>query len=309
MSSLAEKQAMNQAFIESLSNPGQIKYATDAVKEFTRTMVREDGILREYMPALQVSPSDIVSIPGTDKPCVVVDKEPGSPAAVSVPYGTVPIRWYIRGDKYAVMFDRKHTSLFQKDKAELSTYKFDIRQVLFDNAIKDLLYEEDRAFLSGVETALGTVNTNVAWSGVPQWVSIAGGLTRDTWQTALSILPSTPSHLEADTIIMNNVTIREFARWDRVEAGGDLAERLLVDGFGRDIRWDGKKVIVTIKRNLVPDDRVIMLADPRFVGKFLTREDVTLHVEAKLWFIEFMAWEEVGCSIGHTGGLAIADFD
>lgn len=308
MATPAEIQAFNQSFIESFSNPGMYKYSQEALFDFTRTIAREEGIHRNYMPLLPVSPSDLTILPDTDKPCLVIDKEPSSPAAVSIPFAGVPIRWFLRGDRYVVQFDRKHTPMFQKDVAELMTYRFDIRQVLFDNALKDLLYEEDRAFLTAIYAALIGPNNVVPWSGVPQWRTINGGLTRDTWQAGLSIMPSTPSHLEPSVLLLNNITIREFAKWGRDEIGGDFTEQLLLNGWGKDITLDGKKVLVTIKRSLVPDNRVIYLADPRAVGKFCALEDITLHVKRELWMIEFMGWEVVGGAIGHTGGLAIADF-
>jgi hypothetical protein len=307
MPSLAQIQELNEAFFDSLSTPGMEKVASDAIHEFTRTTVREDGILRRMIPAVQVSNSDLTRQIDTDKNCIIVDKEPGSPAAVSMPYGTLPIRWYIRGDRYAVTFDRKMTPMFQKDLAELRTYKMDIRQIISDKSLKDLLYEEDRCFVAAIKAALFAQDTNVPYSGVPQWQTVTGGIDRDTWQYALSIMPSTPSHLEANTILMNNITIREFMKWGRDELGGDTAEKLVFDGWA-DRKLDGKDVLVTIKRGLVPDNEVCFMADPRFVGKLFLCEDVVLHVERRLFMIEFCAWEEIGGAIGHTGGIAWAQF-
>jgi hypothetical protein len=113
--------------------------------------------------------------------------------------------------------------------------------------------------------------------------------------------------LEANILLMNNVTIREYMKWGRDETGDDTAARFLFDGWA-DKPLDGKRVLVTIKRNLVPDNRIIYIADPRFVGKAYTLEDTVLHVERKLWMVEWCAYEEVGGAIAHTGGLAIADF-
>ena len=307
MASPAETQALNEAFLDALCTPGMEKTALDAVNEFTRTTVREDGIWRRIIPMVQVSNSDLTRLPNTDLPCIVVDKEPSSPAAVSLPFGPLPPRWYIKGSRYVVSFYRKATPMFQKDLDTLRTYKMDIRQVISDNSLKDLLAEEDRGFLAGVQAALIGVDQAVPYSGVNQWQTIFGGITRDTFQAGLSIMATTPSHLEPNVILMNNVTIREFNKWGRDETGGDKAERLLFDGWSES-QLDGKQLVVTIKRNLVPDYRMHFFGDPRFVGKAFTLEDTVLHVERKLWMVEWCSYETIGGAIGHTGGLAISDF-
>ena len=61
---------------------------------------------------------------------------------------------YIRGPRYLVMMDRIVTPRFTKDVDELRTWIMDIRQVLSDNAIKDMLAEEDGKFITAVNTAL-----------------------------------------------------------------------------------------------------------------------------------------------------------
>ena len=307
MPSPSQIQAVNEAFFDALSTPGMEKTALDAVHEFTRTTVREDGILRRIMPGVQVTNADLTRLIETDKPVVVVDKEPGSPAAVSMPYGNLPIRWYVRGDRYAVSFGRKSTPMFQKDLAELRSYKMDIRQVISDNALKDLLSEEDKGFLTMIRKSLIGLNSTVPYSGVPQWRTIWGGIDRDTWQAGLSIMPSTISHLEANTWLMNNITIREFLKWGRDEIGGDTAERLFFDGW-TDRKIDGKPGVVTIKRNLVNDSEVFFFGDPRFMGKLYIMEDVVAHIKRELWYVEWCYYEEIGGALGHTGAAAIGSY-
>lgn len=154
MSSPSSVQVLNEELFSQLETPGMEKNALDAVNEFTRVRVREDGFYRKIIPPVQVSNDDLDRQVDTDKPVIVVDKEPGSPAAISIPFATLPINVYIRGPRYRVMFDRIVTPRFVKDIDELRTWQMDIRQVLSDNAIKDMLAEEDSKFLTAVNTAL-----------------------------------------------------------------------------------------------------------------------------------------------------------
>jgi hypothetical protein len=308
MSSPSSVQVLNEELFSQLETPGMEKNALDAVNEFTRVRVREDGFYRKIIPPVQVSNDDLDRQVDTDKPVIVVDKEPGSPAAISIPFATLPINVYIRGPRYRVQFDRIVTPRFVKDIDELRTWQMDIRQVLSDNAIKDMLAEEDSKFLTAVNTALGgAANAIVPTSGVAQWETVWGGISRDTVQEALKIMPKTPSHLEVNTVLINNVTIREILKWGYDEAGGSLSGDMLKSGWS-EIDLMGVKWVITIKRDLVPDDSMYFFGDPRFIGKSYLLEDTTMHIKREAFMIEFFAYETLGGSIGHTGGLARADF-
>ena len=307
MSSPSSVQVLNEELFVQLETPGMEKNALDAVNEFTRVRVREDGFYRKIIPPVQVSNDDLDRQVDTDKPVIVVDKEPGSPAAISIPFATLPINVYIRGPRYRVMFDRIVTPRFVKDIDELRTWQMDIRQVLSDNAIKDMLAEEDSKFLTAVNTALVAADTIVPTSGVIQWETIFGGISRDTCQEALKIMPKTPSHLEVNTVLINNVTIREILKWGYDEAGGGISGDFLKSGWS-EIDLMNVKWVITIKRDLVADDTMFFFGDPRFIGKSYLLEDTTMHIKREAFMIEFFAYETLGGSIGHTGGLARADF-
>ena len=140
-----ESKLLSQAIFEKLSSHDRSleKQAVDAVNDFTRTKMREDGFYRRIMPPIPISNDDLDRQVDTDKPVKIVDKEPDSPAAVSIPFATLPTNLYIKGDRYRVHFDRIVTPKFTKDVDELRTWYMDIGQVLSDNAIKDMLAEED----------------------------------------------------------------------------------------------------------------------------------------------------------------------
>lgn len=307
MANKSEAQLLNETLFEQLSTPGMEKTAIDAVNDFTRTKMREDGFYRRIMPPLQISNDELDRQVDTDKPVKIVDKEPDSPAAISIPFATLPVNLYIRGPRYRVMFDRIVTPRFTKDVDELRTYVMDIRQVLSDNAIKDMLAEEDSKFLTAVDLAIGAAGSLVPTSGVAQHENIVGGVTRDTVVEALKIMPKTPSHLEVNTILVNNVTIKEIMKWGRDEAGGDFSQDTLKNGWSEaellNCRW-----IITIKRDLVADDSIYMFADPKFIGKNYLLEDTTMYIKREAYMLEFFAYETCGGTIGHTSGIARANF-
>lgn len=308
MPSQAEIQLLNETLLAQLETPGMEKTAVDAVNDFTRTKMREDGFYRRVLPPLQISNDELDRQVDTDKPVKVIDKEPDSPAAISIPFATLPTSVYIRGPRYRVMFDRIVTPRFTKDVDELRTWVMDIRQVLSDNAIKDMLAEEDAKFIEAVNAVMLGPDVAVPYNGnVVQWETIEGGITRETVLDAFKIMPRGPSHLEVHTVLVNSVTIKEVMKWGRDEMGGDFAQDIAKNGWA-ETNFLGARWIITIKRDLVPDDTAFMFADPKFIGKNFMLEDTTMYIRREAYMLEFFAYQTGGGSIGHSGGLARADF-
>ena len=131
-----DSKAVNELFMNNImsDDAGQVKLAQQAVNDFTRVKMREDGFWRRILPPVPIANDELDRQVDTDKNVKVVDKEPNSPAAASIPYATLPMNRYIRGPRYRVMFDRIVTPRFTKDVTELRTWDMDIRQVLSDNA-------------------------------------------------------------------------------------------------------------------------------------------------------------------------------
>jgi len=297
---------INNAFIGMLDQ-GMEKQAQDAVNDYIRVRMREDGFHRRIIPPVQITNDELDRQVDTDKPVKIVDKEPQSPAAISVPFATQPVNRYIRGPRFRVMFDRIMTPRFTKDIDELRTYDMDIRQILSDNSIKDMLAEEDGKFIAVCNLLLVAADAVVPETGVAQWQTIGGGITRDTVAEAMKILPSTPNHLNPATVLINNVSIWDIVKWGRDESGGDLSQDLLERGFAEreimGVRW-----IVTIKRDLVPDGSIFEYAEPKYLGKFYILEDTTMYIDRKAFMLEFYAYESLGSAIANVAAVGRADF-
>ena len=306
---MATSREVNNALVDQLSADDQsiVKQAQNAVNDFIRIKMREDGFLRRIIPPVQITNDELDRQVDTDKPVKIVDKEPESPAAITVPFATLPRGKYIRGGRFRVMFARIQTPKFIKDIDELRTWDMDIRQVLSDNAIKDMLAEEDGTFITEVNALLVGADLAVPATGTIQWRTIAGGVTRDTINDALKILPQTPSRLESATMLVNSVTAKELQKWTRDEVGGDLAQEIVEEGF-MERKWFGVRVLITIKRDLVPDNTAFFFAEPKFFGKFFVLEDTTMYIDRKAFMLEFFAWETIGVSIANVAAVGRADF-
>jgi hypothetical protein len=170
-----------------------------------------------------------------------------------------------------------------------------------------MLAEEDGKFLRAVNTALIGQNQTVPTSGVIQHQAIAGGITRSTLWDSMKVMPNTPSNLEVHSVLLNNITIKEIAKFTRNEMGGDISAEVMKNG------WTAKEFmgitwIITIKKGLVPTNTMYHFADPKFIGKAYELEQTTMFIKREAFMLEFYGYESLGATIGHTGGIARIDF-
>ncbi len=305
-----ETRAMNAAFVEKVSShdPQLVKEAIDAASDWTRKKMREESFARKILPPITITPDQLDRQVSTSKPAKVVDLEPGSPAAITIPFGTMPTNEYIDGERYLVTLCRIATPKFTKDAAELATWIMDIRQVLSDNAIRDIGAEEDGKFIEAVDNFLVGAGSTIASSGVAQYEEISGGIDRDTLWDALKVMPSTPFNLETHTVLVNNITIKDVCKFDYNEVGGgDVSADIMRNGWTL-VQFMGREWVITIKKDLVATNSMYMFADPKFLGKSYLLEDVTMYIDRKAFMLEFFAHETIGGAFGHVGGLARVDF-
>jgi len=222
----------NKAFFGLLAD-GQVKEAQDMVTDFTRIRIREASAFEKVMPSVKIADDELTPQLGTDKNVKLIEREPNSPAAITIPLGTQPIQYYISGDRYPVFFDRIVTPKLTKDTSELRSYGMDIRQVMSDNAILDMDFEFDRKMFAACQSIVGAEGSSVPEAGIVQNRVIVDplGITRNSLFDGMKILPSTFAHLSSVTLVVNNVTIYDVAKMGRDEVGGDLSQALFTDGF------------------------------------------------------------------------------
>jgi len=309
MDKIASIRALNQAYLEKLTTPGLVKEAQDETNDFIRTQVRERGIYRRVIPMKEATDDMLTPQVDTDLPVIVEEMQPDSPAAVSVPFRTLPSNWYVQGKKFRVTFSRIQTPQFQGDVDVLRTWKMDIRQVISDQASKDIMAEEDRAFISALNNALGTADTANPITNVVQWETIYGGITVDTVLEARAIMMKTPSNLAPTTVLLNQVTANQLLKLNAVETSDNLSEQLLKEGVGAlEGLFSIPNWIVTIKRGYVPDDSMYFFADPEYIGRSYSLTDVTMVVKVEGPIVSWWFYETVGGTIANVSGLARADF-
>ena len=286
---------------------GLRKEAQDNVSNYLRIKQREDGFARKHYNVVEVGAKDLDKQVDTPLPTIVKDIEPNSAGAVTVPFGTVPMDTNITAGRYRVMFDRIASKRYTADVNTLLTYDMDIRAILNEFILKDILAEEDRKWIVTVDSICGTVNVPDAIVGACHYITV-GAMSRQSLTHAMKGLPSTNRRLSPASVLINNLTI-----WDvvgimtRDVAGGDLSEELLISG------WVTRKMLgvnwnITIKSDLVEDDVMYMFAEPKYLGDFMVLNNVTMSTKHEDYILQFFAYESVGCTVQNIAAVAKAEF-
>ena len=304
---------VNSMFYEKLAsdNASHQKQANEAVQDWTRTKMREDGFARKILPPIPVSNEDLDRQLDSDRNWIIVDKEVEGTPAMTVPYNTLPVYKYIQSERYAVPFERLQTDRYTKDLSTMRTDKADIRQILANNIVKDLLAEEDGKFLALCDTICDATNGNAldAAQSVKVDCTTPKYAGRVEVTEAMKVLPRLDSNLPCTTMLVNALMVNDFQKWGLDELGSDMSGEIAVNGWAERNLF-GKRLIITIKRNLVGDNMMYMFAEPKFMGKFFVLQDATMHMERKDgYMIEFFCYQEMGCGFGNTTGVAKAEFD
>lgn len=287
----------------SRADDGVLKNASEAGTQMIRRRLRENGFSRLILPYKQVSDSDLNYLPNTELPVIVEEMEPDSPGAKSIPFNDTADTAFYRGDKFVVYFCKITTDEFTKNVDELRTYKNDLRQIITDNALKDIQTEEDGRFIKEVDRICAA-----AEAGVTQDMTINGLITRSTYAEALSFLED--RYLNNGVFLMNRRTAKDVLRLDRNAIGGDLAETLFKSGLNglQSAELMGVRHIFTMKRDLVPDGVVYQFAEPNFLGRAYILQDVTMYVEKKKDILRFSAQEKIGLTFANVAGLNKVSF-
>jgi len=316
----AETRMINETLVAGLTSGDNFlqKEAIDGLNDYLRVTMREDGFARRLCPPVNITAADLDRQVDTAKPVVVRDKEPNSPVAYSVPFGTTPMNHYIKGPRYRIMFDRILSRRFNADVNTLLTYDMDIRQILNDYILKDIMGEEDRKYIGLTDWICGAGGRTVAAgpvlinqtdpsTGSSKWVS-GGTIDREGLANMMKGLPSSIRHLNPSTALVNNITVWDVVALGREQIGGNLAEELFVNGFAERIIM-GIPWVITIKTDLVATNSIYQYTEPKYLGDFLILDDITVSTKNENYMIEFFGYESIGATIANDAAVCRVDFN
>lgn len=316
MTKAAEIKVFNDTFLDMAAN-GQTKEAAVSAQQFTRNRLREASFAEKILTPIDISNEELDRAEDPEYQVKWCDREPDQAPAVTVPLGVTPDGFQFRGTRYPVYFARLFSPMFMADIDKLRGYSYDIRGVMLENSTKDLAAEIDTRFIEKVNSVIGLQNqpNELNGMGLPQWTSITGPVDRETLTEAFKVItrlkvPFGPLQPDGQStrgvMLCNNVTGMELLKLNRTEVGGDLSERMFVEGTPPPTVL-GVRTIYTIKRDLVPDGTFYFFSSEEFLGKYFRLQPLTVYMNAQAFFLQFFQYMRLGLSIGNVRGVTRVD--
>jgi hypothetical protein len=284
-------EVINSAFIDKIEQ-GHIKEAEEAGSNFIRQKLYEDGFTRRILVPQTKTAEDLDPEVDSDKPRILVEKEPDAPAATFVPFKGTGDRMYFEGNRFAIPFGKIETERQAKSKFELMTIRMPIMDWFKQNHVKQIQAVEDGNFIE-------TIRANIALSTSTRSTSSAGG---DSFKTAftLGLKGLTSLRVPIGCVLMHENTRLSSLALKTDEIGYKAQDSRFEKGLVDEASFMGYPVVTTIDTNKVAENEMFFFAPADYLGKFYLLQDATLYIKTEADMYTFHTYEAPGIGIGNV---------
>jgi len=298
---------INDLFLEKLSTEPE-KVASSA-GSFIRKKLREVSFARKILMPEYVTKAECQRSVNHDQLVKIVDIEPDS-KAMAVNFRGAGDTTYVEGDRYEISFYKVESDTYQKTESELLAYEMPLTELIEKNTVKDIQRIEDEGFITRCRAAITTssktshVNTSGTYNGkISPEVFITLFNTLEQAESSTS----TTNRFKTDVILMNQADFNEIMLWSASTVGDAVGSEMVVNGYKYGTLF-GKKLITTIKGDLVKKGSVWAFASKEYLGHSYILDDTKFWIKKEKDVISWVAWELIGMGIGNTDALAVVTF-
>lgn len=308
--------------LQHLSNPdAKMKLAAE-VGGYIRDRLREASFLERILPPQTVTRSDCQISVNHDSLVKIEHLEPRSRAMV-VSFRGEPSAKLLRGERVEVPFITIMSEMFQKPEQEFLAYPYPLGKVVEQNSIRDIGEIQDREWTvhcessvqalqteanGGVVTTLNSTTLNsatppVEFSVIKGELARAPGVPDDATVrpvqrpdivNLMKLLDG--NRLECELILMTNKDLDDVLQWTIEDQGSKIQSETTVQGWQYNTLL-GKKVIRTVKTDILRPGNVYAYTSPEFLGRFYILNNVKFYIDKVINLIKFVAWKDIGMSI------------
>ena len=286
-----------------------------------RDRLREVAYSRHIIPPEQVTKSDCQRSVNHDTLVKIVDVEPQS-RAMAITFRDQPTARFIRAPKAEIPFFTISSEKFEKTEQELLAYEMPITKVIEDNSVKDIQEIEDREFTrhieSGVQGLQAEVNsTGTAYNATQiragaanaQVVSVVKGelalaadgvdfnvrpIQRPDFVELFKLLDN--NRLRSERMLLTEGDHDDVLQWTVEDFGDKIQSETVVDGYKYNTLL-GRKVVRTIKTDILRTGNVYIFTAPQFFGKFYILNNTKFYIDKIANVITWQSWEDIGMGI------------
>jgi hypothetical protein len=300
---------------------------------YIRDKLREVSFLRKILPFQPVTKRDCQRSVNHDTLVRIRDIEPNS-RAMALTFRGRPTARYIRGARYEIPFFTIASEKFEKTEQELLAYEMPITKIIEDNSVKDIQEIEDREGLRHFESAVQAMqegvnsvsgnrlsgdlkgfNSSNLRAGDVEPIRVTKGegafarttddfvvepIQRGDFIDLFNLLDG--SRLRLERMLLTEPDWNDVCRWTVDDFGDKLQSETTVDGYkyGQLI---GRKVIRTIKTNILRRGNIYGFAPPDFIGDAYVLNETKFYIDKVMNLMTWASWEDIGIGVGNIAAM------
>lgn len=298
MSELNNARTINELFLQRLETDME-KVAAES-GAFVRTKLREVAFSRKVVNPVYVTKADLQRSTKHDQLVKIVDIEPDS-AAMTINLRGQPDVQYVEGNRYEITFFPISSYEFQKTEEELLAYEMPITEIIERNSVKDIQKIEDTAFMTAVNAMIASSGKTASYTP-----AVSGTLELGVFVKLFNLLEGSntgTNPLKTDIVLMNQNDYNKLYTLPATVIGSPAASEQYINGFRYETLL-GKKLIVTVKGDLVPEKTIYAFPAQEFMGKFFILNDTKFWVEKRRNLIKWSCYETIGMGMGNIQAAA-----
>ena len=294
-----------------------IKEAAQAATLFVQDITRENGFARKVVETRPVSTADLIEVTWTDQP-VMMGYHDVDTIAMTVPLrGRGQYRYYETA-KFEIVFEKIVSETIKKNKMEMLTTKINYMD-LFKKRIAERMYQiEDMTVISGADKILadewsesdknGTLTDTNDYTKSKQSIHFKSGVTLDKDSLVEFFKMPTQNRSEIQNVLLTETLLQDIIKMSMLEVGDANVSKLWNEGTKNINSFWGKKIVTTIKNEIVPDNTMYGFAGGSLYGWLLILRDHTVYMETHKELLSIDADAYLAHAVGNTKGVYQATF-
>ncbi len=316
---------MNDTFVQNLETSEGKEKNAQIGSVYIRDRLREVCFIDKIIPPDPVTRADCQRSVNHDTLVKIVDVEPQS-RAMTLTFRGQPTARLIRAPRAEVPFFTVSSEKFEKTEQELLAYEMPITKVIEDNSVKDLQEIKDREALRHFESAVQALQveantvatalnvTNVNTAAVVQSSVIKGqaALTRNVNDFLVQpiLRPDLvnlfklldTNRLRSERFLITEGDYDDILSWTLQDMGDKMQSETMVDGYKYNVLL-GRKLIRTIKTDILRSGNVYVFTEPEFLGKSYILNNTKFYIDKVANLITWQSWMDIGMAIINVASI------
>jgi len=290
---------------------------------YVRDRLREVCFWDKIIPPDPVTRTDCQRSVNHDTLVKIVDIEPQS-RAMSITFRGQPTARFVRAPRAEIPFFTISSEKFEKTEQELLAYEMPVTKIIEDNSVKDMQEIKDRVALQHAEAAVqalqleanGTATALKAstYDSVVKKSIIKGAVCVDKGVDDWTVWPVTRpdfvnlfklmdgERLRTERFIMTEVDYDDILSWTLQDMGDKMQSETMVDGYKYNVLL-GRKLIRTIKTDILRPGNVYSFAAPEFLGKSYILNNTKFYIDKIANLITWQSWMDIGMAVVNISAI------